>query len=143
MQVENYTGNEDMRAIWLKNHKKQFAGTLSLHNEQLSFFDQQDRRIYALERVWIKFIGPDGMMFSGFELTGIDKTGKSKYQYVEAYFRCSENGKSKPDFGECAPRDEDVLAEINRRFFPEETVVRKDAFSEGAKWMREKMRETQ
>lgn len=81
-----------MNAIWVENKKKQHKGKLSVHNEELDFFDDDDRRIYCCERVRIKFIGPDGMMFTGFELTGVDNTKKPKYRYVEPYFRWNANG---------------------------------------------------
>ena len=62
-------------------------GDLSLdHNEALFFadIDQPRSRVLArLERPACIHASSQGLIFSGFEQTGVDKTGRAKYRYQE------------------------------------------------------------
>jgi hypothetical protein len=68
--------------------KKLGEGVLSIErNGDANFFScegEYDSRILStITRIKVEFAGRDGIMFSGFEQVGIDKTGKPKFRYQE------------------------------------------------------------
>jgi hypothetical protein len=72
--------------------KKICLGRFSLSMDGLAHaLDEQGKLVLAeLSRARVEFAGADGIMVSGFEEVGQDKTGKPKFRYQEWWLRYAD-----------------------------------------------------
>lgn len=75
-----------MNCKWVKNKKEQVTGRLSVHDDELYMFDDDDCLVVSLIRIKLLWINPHGIMISGFRKDKSSRTIKVKYIYVELYF---------------------------------------------------------
>jgi hypothetical protein len=69
--------------------KKICIGRFSLSRDGLALAMDKEGKVAVakIERARVDFIGADGIMVSGFEEVGQDKTGKPKFRYQEWWLR--------------------------------------------------------